>query len=255
MKNLWTTFVTVCAVLGALAGCGSAGAAGDLAELVRLAETCPDAELAAYVGVDFSDTARAETLTRDRQAAVEGEAERVAVCGGTFKVVAFSSSTAATVTLFDGRLEPEGATQNAQLRRVDRTLEPVKQQILAEWDKAETTLPGDGSDVVGQFTLAAEFFAQRPDAAHRAVFLTDGVQTTGAVVLNTADFTPAVATDLASKLTLPDLTGADVTVAGLGRVAGEPPPSEFVDALNRFFTDACNNTHATCQVVTDLASN
>ena len=186
---------------------------------------------------------------------MRSEAERVAVCGGTLKVVAFSSSTAAIVTLFDGRLEAEGATQNARLRRINRTVDPVEKAVAEAWDSAEAELPGDGSDVLGQLTLAGEHFAQRPDATHRALILTDGVQTTGTVVVNSPDFTSAVATDLAARVPVPDLSGVTVIVAGLGQVVGDPPPSEFVAALNTFFTDTCARTNATCQVVTDLASN
>lgn len=207
------------------------------------------------MAVDFSDTARSEALGARRRDAIRSEAERVAVCGGTLKVAAFSSSTAAIVTLFDGRLEAEGATQNARLRRVDRTVDPVEDTIAEVWVSAEAELPGDGSDVLGQLILASEYFAQRPDATHRALILTDGVQTTGTVVVNSPDFTPAVAAYIASSVAVPDLSGVSVTVAGLGQVVGEAPPSEFVAAFNTFFTDTCARTNAACQIVTDLASN
>ena len=238
--------------LALLAACGRSNDVGDYA---HLAESCPDSEIAEYVAVDFSDTARSEPLSVSRREAIRSEAERVAVCGGTLKVVAFSSSTAAIVTLFDGSLEAEGATENARLRRVDRTVDPVDEAVADGWESAEAELPGDGSDVLGQFTLASEYFAQQSDASHRALILTDGVQTTGTVVVNSPDFTSTVASDLAASVPVPDLSGATVTVAGLGQVVGDPPPSEFVAALNTFFTDTCARTNATCQIVTDLASN
>lgn len=255
MRRTIAALLVLVATVALLSACGEEGATGDLGRLDHLAETCAGADLATYVAVDFSDTARSESLGDRRRGAVHAEAERVAVCGGTLKVVAFSSSTAATMSLFDGRLEAEGATLNARLRRVDRTVDPALGEVLNRWAEAEAALPGDGSDVLGQLTLASEYFRQRPDAAHRAVILTDGVQTTGAVVVNSPDFTSAAAADLAARVTVPDLSGVDLTVAGLGQVAGAPPPTEFVDALNRFFTDTCTRTHATCQIVTDLASN
>lgn len=248
---------TVPAILLVLlvSGCGyDSGAQASLNGLRQIAETCPDQHVAAYVAVDFSDTARSESLAASRRDAIRSEAERVAVCGGTLKVVAFSSSTAAIQTLFDGPLKAEGATENARLRRIDRTVEPVDEAIADGWNSAEAELPGDGSDVLGQFTLASEYFAQQRDASHRALILTDGVQTTGTVVVNSPDFTSTVASDLAASVPVPDLSGATVTVAGLGQVVGDPPPSEFVAALNTFFTDTCARTNATCQIVTDLAS-
>lgn len=256
MKRLQLPVLVLFLLAGVTSACGSGSAAhGDVGRLHRLAETCADADVATYVAVDFSDTARSESLAASRRDAIGNEAERVAVCGGTLKVEAFSSSTAATVTLFDGPLEAEGATQNARLRRVERTVAPVEEAVATGWEAAEAKLPGDGSDVLGQFTLASEYFAQRPGWRHRALILTDGVQTTGTAVVNTPDFNAAVATDLAARVPVPDLSGVTVTVAGLGQVVGDPPPSEFVAALNTFFTGTCARTNATCQIVTDLASN
>lgn len=256
MKRSHIPVLAFVLLAGVTSACGSGSAGqGNLGKLQRLAETCADAEEATYVAVDFSDTARSESLGASRRDAVRTEAERVAVCGGTLKVVAFSSSTAAIMTLFDGPLEAEGATQNARLRRVERTVAPVEEAVATGWEAAEAELPGDGSDVLGQLSLASEYFGQRPDATHRALILTDGVQTTGAVVVNTPDFNSAVATDLAARVPVPDLSGVTVTVAGLGQVVGDPPPSEFVAALKTFFTDTCARTNATCRIVTDLASN
>lgn len=242
-------------LLALLPVAGACGVSSNSGPLERVAASCPEGDSASYVAVDFSDTARSESLAASRRGAIHTEAERVAVCGGTLKVVAFSSSTAAIVTLFDGAIHAEGATQNARLRRAGQAIDPVDDAVAAAWNAAESELPGDGSDVLGQFTLAAEYFAQRPDAAHRALILTDGVQTTGTVVVNSPDFTSAVAADLAARVPVPDLSGVTVTVAGLGQVVGDPPPSEFVAALNTFFTDTCARTNATCQIVTDLASN
>ena len=255
MKRLTDLTLAGATVLGLLAGCGTpSNSHGDLGQLQGLAKTCVDEEIATYVAVDLSDTARSESLGVSRRDAVRSEAERVAVCGGTLKVVAFSSSTAAIVTLFDGPLRAEGATKNARLRRVGQMVDRVEEAVAEGWDSAEAELPGDGSDVLGQLTLASEYFVQRPDATHRALILTDGVQTTGTVVMNSPNFTSAVAADLAAHVPVPDLSGVMVTVAGLGRVVGDPPPSEFVAALNTFFTATCARTNATCQIVTDLAS-
>ncbi len=256
MKRLHLPVLILVLLAGLTSACGSGPAAhGDLGQLERLAETCADEEAATYVAVDFSDTARSESLGANRREAIRTEAERVAVCGGTLRVVAFSSSTAAIVSLFDGPIEAEGATQNARLRRVERTVAPAEEAIAAGWDAAEAGLPGGGSDVLGQFTLASEYFAQRPNSSHRALILTDGVQTTGSVVVNSPDFTSVVASELAARVPVPDLSDVNVTVAGIGQVVGDPPPSEFVAALNTFFTDTCARTNATCQIVTDLATN
>ena len=216
--------------------------------------SCPDQDPATYVAPDFSNTGKSDALRTLRMALIKDETERTALCGGHLKVQGFSSSTGATATLFAGRLEAEGATMPARRRHLDETLDPVIETIETRWDEVSAELPGDGSDILGQLDLMAEYFAQRPGAAHRGLLLTDGVQTTGVVVLNDADVTEAVAAELAARVPVPDLSGVQLTIAGIGRVAGEPPPSSYVSALKRFYTDVCVRTNAHCLVVTDLAS-
>jgi hypothetical protein len=241
----------------ALAGCsGASGADGhqDRARLVELAHAC-DGELSTYASVDVSGTRRSEALRTDRLAAIRVEAERVALCGGTLRVVAFSASTTSSSELFDGAIEAPGATEGARLRKVDKTVDPVMEEVESSWDEALDSLSADGSDVVGQFGAAGEYFAQHPEADHRALVLTDGLQTEGPFVPSSTT-TAEAAADIAGSIPAPDL-GADavVVLAGIGRASDEPRSTAFVDVLDRFYMTYCNRTHANCQVVTDLSSN
>jgi hypothetical protein len=60
---------------------------------------------------------------------------------------------------------------------------------------------------------------------------------------------------LAQQTPVPDLSGASVTVAGLGRVAGRPPASAVVEGLVAFYGALCVRTKAaTCTSVTDYAA-
>ncbi|MBB5790828.1 hypothetical protein [Jiangella mangrovi] len=223
----------------------------------RLAETCPDGqELAAFVGTDLSGTGRDPSIATRRATVIEDIVRRVAVCSGRLRVVAFSASSAASLPVFDGELRPPGATQIARLRKVPDLVESTVPTIVAALEAAAEALPADGSDITAQFGAAAEFIGQLDSAgagAHRldVTLLTDGVQTSG-VTLNTAELTVAVAQELASRLPAPTLpAGSAVTIAGIGRVAGPPPPTTYVDALKAFYDAYCRRTAAACTVVTD----
>ena len=118
------------------------------------------------------------------------------------------------------------------------------EEVETNWSAVDADLPGDATDILGQLELMAEYFAQHPDASHRGLLLTDGIQTSGTVVLNDESLTEDVAVDLANRVPVPDLTGADVTFAGIGKVAGNPPPSSYVSSLKAFWRIVCGRTGA-----------
>lgn len=217
--------------------------------------TCPENPPATNIRVDASETSRSDVIRADHLSTIGSELELTPLCHGTISVDLFSSGTGATVNLFDSHVAAEGATMPARQRKLDEAVEPVMEQIVAGWPEAEASLPADGTDVVGQLDLLAEYFAQHPDSSHRGLILTDGVQTTGSLTTNVGSFTEAVADELAQRVSVPDLTGAEITIAGVGRVAaGDPPPSDYVSALKTFYRIVCERTGAQCLVVTDLAA-
>ena len=72
----------------------------------------------------------------------------------------------------------------------------------------------------------------------------------GAKVLSKQD-----AATLADQVAVPKLPGAVVVVAGLGRVAGTPPPSDMVQGLIYYYDVLCHKAAAaTCVSVTDYAT-
>jgi hypothetical protein len=217
--------------------------------------TCPENPPATNIRIDASETSRSDVIRADHLSTIGSELELTALCHGAVSVDLFSSGTGATANLFDGHVAAEGATMPARERKLQATVEPVMEQIMAGWPEVEASLPPDGTDIIGQLDLLAEYFAQHPEAPHRGLILTDGVQTTGSLTTNNEAFTEAVATDLAERVAVPDLTGAEITIAGIGRVAaGDPPPSDYVSALKTFYRVVCERTGAQCLIVTDLAS-
>lgn len=171
--------IAIAAAVVSLCGCGLAPPAVTPAELQRLrgihAQVCPNDEpVLETIANDASDSV-AESLWEVRRVAIEAELETIAICGGTVKVWEFGSSSAATNTLFEGELRPDGAELNARLLKVPGLVGAAMAQIEQAHAVGAVTLDSDGTDISGQFVNAAAYFESDTDAAiRRAVFLTDG---------------------------------------------------------------------------------
>jgi hypothetical protein len=234
-----------------LAGCGSSGAIGHLGELKRVAGTCPaHADLAAYVAWDVRRTLRGPRITAARLESLEQTAERVAACGGWLRVVAFGPTAASTARLYDGGLRPRGATENARLLRVPGLADEVMTHVRKQLPDVLAEVSGQGADPLSQLA-AGEQFRRQLGAGYslRLVIETSGSGRGVPTSENDA------ASELAANRTLPDLTGADVIVAGLGKVGRRAPtPTQVVEALRVFYGQVCERTNAgSCLVITDLA--
>ena len=254
MKTKMLIALAVLSQAASLAAC-SGQATGALGKNQEIAKTCPHGStLAVYAAVDASGSDSDITIAVTREAAIRDIATRVADCSGHLRVVAFSAGAASTATVFDGDLQPTGATQIARLRRVPSLIDRTMTAIDDALPKAEQSVTKNGSDVVSQFRLAGEYVEQLNAVGKHQLdlqLLTDGAQTTG-VILNSSKLTNVVAADLASKMPVNLLpAGSTVKVSGLGKTAGAPPPTSYVDALKTFYADYCLRSGATCQVVTD----
>jgi hypothetical protein len=231
----------------------SVGCTTDRPEQVADRE-CPARPPAVYAALDVSDSGRSAGLVAERLTALDALIADAAVCHGHVKVVAFTASAAATDVLLDRDLEPGGATRRAQLRRVPKLVDGAMDEVRTGLDAAADHLPTGGTDVLAQLGLAREFQGQvGRDRPLRVVVWTDGISS-APVDLNRADLDPAMAGALAGEVSVADLTGADVTFAGVGRPAGDLPPTTFVDALKAFYQQACERSHATCTVVSDATA-
>ncbi len=213
--------------------------------------------MASFVGADVTGSGWGDDeIVEGRKAVIANLTRQTAICGGHLRVTAFSSSSAATVTLYNGELDLPGATDIARLRRVPEVVEQVTGKIASAYNTVLAAPPPEGgSDIVAQYRLAQEYADQLgPDYTLELLVLTDGFQTAGAGVIDHA-LTPTEATDLAATVALPELPGAAVTVAGLGKVAGDPPTTDVVDGLVAFYDAICARTGAeTCHSVTDYTA-
>ncbi|MGW0821950.1 hypothetical protein [Streptomyces sp. NPDC002845] len=245
------------AVTVAVTGCGlinDAPQPGKLDELQRIASRCETKPPAAMVRLDGTGSSDADAIKAERLDAVEAIVRETAVCGGRLRVEVFGPSSSGTIELIDDALKPHGATTNSRLRRVPELVDKTMTQIRGSYDSAVAELPGGGSDITAQFRLAQEWAEQLGDGYRlRLVVFTDGFQTAG-VNLYKEPLSPEKAAALAEETSVPELPGAVVTVAGLGRVAGKPPKSTVVEGLVAYYDALCARTQADqCTSVTDYA--
>jgi hypothetical protein len=229
-----------------LAACGNTGAVGRLGELKRVAHTCPaHDQLAAYVAWDVRRTLRGPRITAARLDSLEKTAERVAACSGRMRVVAFGPTAASTARLYDGELRPRGATENARLLRVPHLVDQAMKDVRKELPDVLAEVSGQSADPLSQFVAAEQFRRQLGSGYSLHVV----IETSGNPVADDP------ASKLAANVAVPDLTGTDVIVAGLGKEGRRAPtPTPVVEALRGFYNQVCERTRAdSCLVITDLA--
>lgn len=250
------TGAAVCALSAALTltACSSLSASTTPDQTILAG--CPtDKQVASDVEIDGSGSSSGDTIAAERLAITADVVRRTAICGGHLLVRAFSASSGATITIYDGDLSLPGATDNARLRQVDALVEKVIAEITAKYGDALAALPDGGSDITSVYRLADEYAAQRGDGYQLHLYvLTDGLNNIG-TDLTSQVLTPEQATDLASTVSVPALPGSSITVAGLGRIEGDPAPSALVEGLVAFYNALCVKTGAkTCVSVTDYTA-
>lgn len=238
--------------LGLVAAC-SPPLAGVLAEGKELQATCPKGQLlASDVRLDASGTFVAADISGEIDSVLRDVAARTAVCGGHLRVSAFSGTSAGTVTLFDEQLVLPGATENSRFRRIPGVQDHVVDEVSKKYGDFDG-LAG-GSDIVGQFRLADEYVRQLGEQYVLAEFiLTDGLQNDDVNVENAQNNAEAKA--MAQQVSSPDLSGAEVTITGLGNRNGVKPSSKQVETVVAFYTALCARMNvATCLPSTEYVA-
>ncbi|HEV2761248.1 MAG TPA: hypothetical protein VGV86_16935, partial [Acidimicrobiales bacterium] len=110
-----------------------------------------------------------------------------------------------------------------------------------------------GSDPLGAIARGGRLLNQDGRKLRQLLVVTDGVQSHDPN-LATAELSAATASRFVDAAgVLPDLTGIDLVVTGVGRVSGAKPPTSYVNGLVAFYTEACRRAHAqSCQVTDAL---
>ena len=246
MKPLAYT-VTAGALTLILAAC-SGSVSQDLQPLRDAAQSCGASAKTTQIAIDITGSVRGPSLPASYEKAVRDVATHVAACDDRLRVFAFTTSDAATVTLFDRSFHVPSGTENGHLRQAQRAADDATSEVRDAYGKIGTTLAADATDVVAQFGQAADWARQQGQGSSELVILTDGFQTVGPQPLT---LTAASAASGAFGR-LPDLTGWNVTVAGLGRSIGYDAPSTITAQLRSFYESLCQQMHtSSCAALTD----
>jgi hypothetical protein len=247
-----TVALALCVALIA-SGCGlQAGGGGGVGEILGrlrpLTENC-DGPINSYDGIDMSASARGDsTLKAARLAALSGAADQTAACGGTIKVVAFSSSAPETFTLGEGELPTEFGTQTARLLKANEKVDDLMAEVEDNFVAGAKELNSHGTDVLAQLTLAKQYQEQSGEGTLHVLLETDGIATT-------KPFDAGTAREAAESVPVPDLSGATVNIVGVGKATGARQLStEKATAIVAFFTKVCERSGADCLVTNDYTS-
>ncbi|MGH3635688.1 MAG: hypothetical protein ACRDTS_16690 [Mycobacterium sp.] len=242
-------------VVALVAGCGfgASTTASTLAANQRILASCGAAHPpASWVAIDGTGSSADSAIFSERMAALQTIVRQTAVCSGYLKVLVFTSSSTATATLFDGSLRQPGATSNARLQRVPKAIAADMAAIRKTYGPAVAELDPSASDIVSEYRLAGEWRRQLGGAYRLHLYLfTDGAQNVG-IKLGAQALTVQQAATLARRVAVQQLPGAEVVVAGLGRVTGSSVPSAVVEGWIAYYDALCARMHAGhCLAVSD----
>ena len=230
------------AVVVTLAGCAElrAAATGE----------CVGERPITLVTIDGSATQADEGLLAEQVGLVGGVAQRTSEQCGRLRVERFRGSASDVDVIVDREVTPKGATDDARARNRRAVVEDVRRAV--EVAVAASPARG-GSDPLGAIARGGRLLDQDGRKLRQLLVVTDGVQSHDPN-LATAELSAATAARFVDAAgVLPDLTGIDLVVTGVGRVSGAKPPTSYVNGLVAFYTEACRRAHAqSCQVTDAL---
>ena len=202
------------------------------------------------VMIDGSATQADTGLLAEQAALVAAVAGDVSEECGRLRVERFRGSASDVDTILDRELTPDGATEGARARNRTDVVADVRRAV----EEAVSASPArGGSDPLGAIARGARLLNQDRRDRRQLVVVTDGVQSHGPN-LATAELSPATAVRFVDGAgTLPDLSGIDLVVTGVGRVSGPKPPTSYVNGLVAFYAEACRRAQAaSCEVTETL---
>jgi hypothetical protein len=217
---------------------------------------CPESPLLQVSLLDISASGRSETVLTERLNAIQVDAERVADCDGELVVASWAGPSSSSDILFTGTIPVAGATEIGKDRKIPEAVEKVMEELRANLQVSLGRLSPDNSDLIGGFYLLSDLVtgkgAGKSVTAH---LFTDGISTSGAVIMNDAMLDQAAVDRLVSEQTVPGLQGVEVRLYGIGRVAVDiQPPQDFIQLVQNYSAAICSKTGALCSVFTTVVS-
>ncbi len=217
----------------ALAACGSMSHS---ANGYDYDDTCPDHSLLTILEFDLTASGRDEAVLAERLDDAQIEVERTGDCGGRLIAGAHSNSSAATVTLYDVELHPEGATEIARDRKLGPMVDDAVEQLRSEIDAALNRLSADGSDLTAALRFVSDQASRHAsdDTTIDVTIYTDAISNVGPLALNEPGVTLDDAARTAAAAPDPITEGInELRIEGAGHVAGSnQPPTDFVDVIS-----------------------
>jgi hypothetical protein len=200
--------------------------------------------------IDGSATQADAGLLAEQVTLVAGIAQATSEECGRLRVERFRGSASDVDTIVDREMTPKGATDGVRDRNRAAVVDDVRRAVQ---EAVAASPPRGGSDPLGAIARGRRLLNQDRREHRRLVVITDGVQS-HEPNLATAELTAATASRfLDAAGPLPDLSGIDVVVAGVGRVSGAKPPTSYVNGLIAFYNEACRRSGAaSCQVADAL---
>lgn len=232
----------------ALAGCDSKAP-------VSFTYSCPEQQLVQLDLIDLSSSGRTKDILDERLKAIQLDVERVTDCEGTFTVVAWSVSSSASFTVFQGALSTAGATEIGRDRKIPKAVAQTMGEIRAGLTEAFTKVDPVGSDLFGAFSLAEDQHKILGEGEHLEInIFTDAITNVPPGSVNQSGLSEDQVIKLAERATQIDLRDVQVKLIGVGKTGIEvsQPPQDYILLLRSYAEAMCKNTQAKCIVLTSV---
>lgn len=236
-------------VLMSLGGCGNVGSASEYNF------ECSDAETSLLSIVNLSAGARDEQILGERLNSIQVDVERALDCEARLTVIAWSSSSASSRTIFDGELATKGASEIGRDRKIADAANDVMSEMRDEFQAALEAIDGSSSDMTSAFSIASDFVQGLQEGVEAEVTIyADGISTTGLAQNNSPTMSIEDMVGQFSTLSTWNLGETPVSVLGIGRVGGvEQPPEDYVNKLRTYMTQMCEMASTNCRVATTVS--
>lgn len=200
------------------------------------------------VMIDGSATQADDGLLAEQAELVAGVAQATSEECGRLRVERFRGSASDVDTIVDREMTPKGATDGARDRNRAAVVEEVRRAVQ---EAVVASPPRGSSDPLGAIARGGRLLNQDKRDHRRLVVITDGVQS-HEPNLATAELTATTAARFVDAAgPLPDLSGIELVVAGVGRVSGAKPPTSYVNGLVAFYNEVCRRSGAAACNVAD----
>jgi hypothetical protein len=245
-QKLRSLFVVLPMLFFALAGCDSKAP-------VSFTYSCPEQQLVQLDLIDLSSSGRTKDILDERLKAIQLDVERVTDCEGTFTVVAWSVSSSASFTVFQGSLSTSGSTEIGRDRKIPKAVAQTMVEIRGGLTEALTKVDPVGSDLFGAFSLAEDQNKILGEDEHLEInIFTDAITNVPPGSVNQSGLSEDQVIQLAERTSQINLKDVQVKLIGIGKTGVEvpQPPQDYILLLRSYAEAMCNNTQAKCITLT-----